>query len=132
MRERYPSCVVGQDHREIIESSDIDAVAIAAPAASHGDLVQMALDAGKDVFVEKPLCLQIAQARALAQQARACDLVLMVGHLLWYHPAITELQRLVSDGALGQLRYIYSNRSTGGGCVKRRTCFGRSHLTTYP
>ena len=102
------------DFAAMLASPTIDAVAIATPAATHGALAARALEAGKHVFVEKPLCLDLAQARALGEDAARRGLVLMVGHLLLYHPAFNALERLVADGKLGELRYAYSNRLSLG------------------
>jgi UDP-2-acetamido-3-amino-2,3-dideoxy-glucuronate N-acetyltransferase len=88
----------------------LDAVVIATPAALHADLARRALEANKDVFVEKPLALTAAEGRALAEEADRRGRVLMVGHLLEYHPAVERLRELVASGELGRLRYIYSNR----------------------
>lgn len=86
------------------------AVAIAAPAAQHAKLVDHFLDLGQHVFVEKPLALNLDDGQRLVAKARAAGLVLMVGHLLHYHPAITRLSELVSTGVLGRLRCLYSHR----------------------
>jgi UDP-2-acetamido-3-amino-2,3-dideoxy-glucuronate N-acetyltransferase len=88
----------------------IQAVAIATPAETHGTMVREALLAGKDVFVEKPLCLSAEQGRSLVDLAREQGRILMVGHLLWYHPAIIKLKELIDRGELGRIQYIYSNR----------------------
>ena len=109
-RERYPDCRTAQAYDEVLRNPAVDAVAIATPAESHGELVRQALRAGKDVFVEKPLCLSVATGEALVAQAREQGRVLMVGHLLWYHPAVLRLKQLVDGGELGRIRYIYSNR----------------------
>lgn len=85
-------------------------VAIAAPAVLHYQLARRALDAGKDVFVEKPICLDLAEARDLVQRAAAANRILMVGHLLQYHPLVQRLQALVAQGELGKLHYLTSNR----------------------
>ena len=73
-------------------------------------MVREALLAGKDVFVEKPLCLSVEQGQALVDLARERGRILMVGHLLWYHPAILKLKELIDSGELGRIQYIYSNR----------------------
>lgn len=95
---------------EVMAASDIDGVAIAMPAALHYDAARRALEAGKDVFVEKPLALDVSDAQALCALARRKNAVLMVGHLLQYHPAYLELKRMIAAGELGRLQYIYSNR----------------------
>jgi len=93
---------------------DIDAVAIAAPAVDHGHLARQALEAGKPVFVEKPLALELGDAEALASLSESRGLPLMVGHLLQYHPAFIRLKELVADGAIGDVRHITSNRLNPG------------------
>jgi len=88
----------------------ITKVAIAAPAVLHHRLAKAALLAGKDVYVEKPLCLNVGDANDLISLAKQTGRILMVGHLLQYHPCILELQRLVGQGELGKVQYITSNR----------------------
>jgi len=90
--------------------SDCNGVVIAAPAAQHFDLTQKALKAGKHVFVEKPLSLKVEEAKKLCDLSIQVDRKLMVGHLLQYHPAFLKLKRLIAQGNLGRLQYIYSNR----------------------
>jgi UDP-2-acetamido-3-amino-2,3-dideoxy-glucuronate N-acetyltransferase len=95
---------------EALADSGIDGIAIAAPAVLHARLAREALEAGKHVFVEKPLALHAADAEGLCQLAERIDRRLMVGHLLQYHPAFLRLKELVREGALGRLQYVYSNR----------------------
>lgn len=95
---------------EVWSNPDITRVAIAAPAVLHHRLAKAALLAGKDVFVEKPLCLDLADAQELIELARLRGRILMVGHLLQYHPLVQHLQQLVDAGELGPLQYITSNR----------------------
>jgi predicted dehydrogenase len=90
--------------------SSVAAVVIATPAASHAPLVRAAIASGKHVFVEKPLCVSAAEGRALAAQAEAASRILMVGHLLLYHPAIVMLKRMIDAGELGALCYLYGTR----------------------
>jgi UDP-2-acetamido-3-amino-2,3-dideoxy-glucuronate N-acetyltransferase len=94
----------------ILGRSDITGVVIAVPAVGHGRLVRQALDAGKHVFVEKPLSLDLAEAEKLCTLADANRRVLMVGHLLQYHTGFLKLKELTASGALGRLLYLYSNR----------------------
>jgi UDP-2-acetamido-3-amino-2,3-dideoxy-glucuronate N-acetyltransferase len=98
------------DYDAVLKNPHIDAVVIAAPAVRHFELTKMALQAGKHVFVEKPLALQVPEGRELVDIANKSSLVLMVGHILEYHPAIIELKRLVHEGQLGKILYIYSSR----------------------
>ena len=95
---------------EVFADPTIAGVAIATPAVTHAELVERALLAGKDVFVEKPLALSLDEAQKLNDLASDKRRVLMVGHLLWYHPAVLQLKKLVEDGELGRIEYIYSNR----------------------
>ena len=102
--------VAAQSWQEALTDPEIQAVAIASPAEQHARMVEEALAAGKHVFIEKPLALRHADGVRLVAQAEKRGLVLMVGHLLHYHAAFIKLRALVRDGALGRLRYIYSNR----------------------
>jgi UDP-2-acetamido-3-amino-2,3-dideoxy-glucuronate N-acetyltransferase len=99
-----------QSVKDVLTDMAVRRVAIAAPAALHYELAKAALLAGKDVFVEKPLCLEVEEAQKLVALAQKQGLVLMVGHLLQYHPCIQTLQSLLAEGELGKLHYITSNR----------------------
>jgi UDP-2-acetamido-3-amino-2,3-dideoxy-glucuronate N-acetyltransferase len=99
-----------RDVAAVLADPTIEAVAIATPAETHTTIVRAALLADKDVFVEKPLSLAVSDASDLVELAAHRQRVLMVGHLLWYHPAVLQLKALVDDGALGRLQYIYSTR----------------------
>jgi len=92
----------------------IDAVAIAVPAADHAQVVLRALDAGKHVYVEKPLALELNDAEECAARADRVGKTLMVGHLLQYHPAFLTLKAAVAAGEIGELRHITSNRLNPG------------------
>lgn len=107
---RFPGLSLTADLAAVLADPAVTAAAIATPAATHGSLVRQALLAGKDVFVEKPLCLSAAEGRELADLAAARGRVLMVGHILRYHPAFERLQELTAAGELGRLRYVYSHR----------------------
>lgn len=95
---------------EAIQLPGIDAVAIAAPAALHYQVAKAALLAGVDVYVEKPLCLDLSQAAELVQLAEERGKILMVGHLLQYHACVLALHKLMGEGKLGKLHYVISNR----------------------
>ena len=90
------------------------AVAIATPAETHYELARRALEAGRDVFVEKPLALTYEQGAELVRLAERRRRILMVGHVLEYHPAIVRLHELIRDGELGDVHYIYSHRLSLG------------------
>ena len=109
-KEQYPAVRVVSAYSDVLTDSSIAAVAIATPAESHAAAVREALLAGKDVFVEKPLCLSVEDGEALVALAKKNNRILMVGHLLWYHPAVLKLKELISAGDLGRIQYIYSNR----------------------
>lgn len=94
----------------LLEADDIDAVVIATPAATHAELAISALSAGKHVFVEKPLALSADDAERVAQAAREAGTVLMVGHLMIYHPVVEYLRDLIKSGDLGTIHYLYSAR----------------------
>lgn len=110
LTEKYPDCRTLGDYEKVLRDDAIKAVAIATPAETHAALIREALSAGKDVFVEKPLCLAEAEGKELLALARRQQRILMVGHLLWYHPAILKLKELIEAGELGRIQYIYSNR----------------------
>jgi len=95
---------------DIFGDAAIDAVILATDAPSHYRLAREALDAGKHVFVEKPMTLAPADAEDLVARADRGGRVLMVGHLLEYHPCVLQLKDLVDQGRLGRLRYMYCQR----------------------
>jgi len=99
---------------DLLSREDIQGVVIAAPATEHYALAKQALLAEKNVFVEKPLALLVEEGEELTQLAKMQNRVLMVGHLLHYHPAVKELKRLVHSGQLGKVEYIYSSRLNFG------------------
>ena len=111
LAEKYPECrIFSRDYQAVLKDDTVEGVAIATPAETHAALVRDALLAGKDVFVEKPLCLTAADGEELLALSRRQRRILMVGHVLRYHPAIVKLKQLVEGGDLGRIRYIYSNR----------------------
>ena len=101
-------------YQSILEGEAVQAVVIATPAADHYRHARAALLANKDVFVEKPLALTCQEGGELVEMARDRGRILMVGHVLEYHPAVTRLLQLVAEGELGILRYIYSHRLSLG------------------
>jgi UDP-2-acetamido-3-amino-2,3-dideoxy-glucuronate N-acetyltransferase len=99
---------------DVLGDAAIDAVAVATPAATHYEVVKQCLAAGKDVFVEKPLALNVEQGQELVALAQQSGRILMVGHILLYHPAVVKLRQLIQEGALGRILYCYSNRLNMG------------------
>lgn len=106
----YPGVLATSSYKSILDNPQISQVVIAAPVFQHYKLAKEALLAGKDVYVEKPLCLDCKEAEELVELARQQGAILMVGHLLQYHPYVRKLQEIVGRGDLGKLQYIVSNR----------------------
>ncbi len=102
------------DFQQVLEMTDVEAVVIATPAPTHANLAIQALAAEKDVFVEKPLALTLEDAIQMEAAVKKSDRILMVGHLLEYHPALVKLRTLVAGDKIGKLRYLYSNRLSFG------------------
>jgi UDP-2-acetamido-3-amino-2,3-dideoxy-glucuronate N-acetyltransferase len=107
---QFPGVVSGTSFEEVLADPEIDAVVLATPAALHYQQCKAALLAGKDAFVEKPLALKSSEGEELVRLAAARDRILMVGHILEYHPAVALLKQFIDRGEMGQLLYIYSNR----------------------
>ena len=95
---------------DLLEDDDLDAIALATPVPTHAALAERVLSAGKHCFVEKPLARSVDEAERVVQAARESGRVLMVGHLLEYHPGVEMLKQLIESGELGDVRYLYSNR----------------------
>jgi UDP-2-acetamido-3-amino-2,3-dideoxy-glucuronate N-acetyltransferase len=114
LRKDYPDVRVTRRFSAVLDDKGVRAVAIAVPAEQHYALARKALSSNKDVFVEKPLALHVAQAEELIALARRKRRILMVGHILEYHPAVLKLKELIDAGELGTLLYVYSNRANLG------------------
>jgi UDP-2-acetamido-3-amino-2,3-dideoxy-glucuronate N-acetyltransferase len=99
---------------QLLDDTLCDGIALASPASLHSEQVRWALGAGKHVFVEKPLALSLSEGEELADLARERSRVLMVGHLLQYHPHVMNLIDMVRKGRLGDVRCIYANRLSPG------------------
>lgn len=110
MEKTYPKVRVTGNYDEILNDSAVDAVVIATSSISHFALVKSALEAGKHVFVEKPLTLKVEDAEELVRLANERNRRLMVGHLLLYHPAVTKLKELINKGEVGDIYYVYCQR----------------------
>lgn len=113
-KELAPGVPVGDSFDEVLEDDSIQAIALATPAETHAELSIKAMDSGKDVFVEKPMALTLRDAEEMRAVAEGKGRVLMVGHLLEYHPAVLKLRDLISNGELGRVNYVYSNRLNFG------------------
>jgi UDP-2-acetamido-3-amino-2,3-dideoxy-glucuronate N-acetyltransferase len=110
LRRDYPNVRYCSDYSAVLSDPEIAAVALATPAVTHYRMARAALEAGKDVYVEKPLAIEVGEGRELVELAEKRGRILMVGHILRYHPAIVKLQELVRNGALGKIQCFYSNR----------------------
>lgn len=117
IKSQYPDIIITNSFDELITRSSnnpitrsINAVVIATPAVTHYKIAKSALLAGKNVYVEKPLALNLNEANDLIQIAEQKKRILMVGHILRYHPAVNKLKELIDSGELGKIQYIYSNR----------------------
>ncbi|MFZ5573397.1 MAG: Gfo/Idh/MocA family oxidoreductase [Thermodesulfobacteriota bacterium] len=109
-KEQYPDTEICLSIQDVLSRADIQGVVIATPAETHFVLAREALLAGKHVYVEKPLVLEENEAEELIALGKANGLILMVGHLLQYHPIFVKLRELTTAGELGRIHYIYSHR----------------------
>jgi len=108
---RFPQARITGDLGEVLADDTLDAVALATPVATHADLAVRVLEAGKHCFVEKPMAQSVADAERVVAAAEEHGRVLMVGHLLEYHPGVQQLKQLADSGELGdRIYYIYGNR----------------------
>jgi UDP-2-acetamido-3-amino-2,3-dideoxy-glucuronate N-acetyltransferase len=114
LSSNYPAAKLFNDWPSVLCDPHITAVAVASPAEHHFELTMAALQAGKHVFVEKPLALEWEDGAEMVETARKRNRILMVGHLLHYHPAVIRLKQLINQGVLGRIEYIYSNRLSMG------------------
>ena len=108
--EQYPGVHVTKDFHDIINNKNINGVVVVTPSHTHYKMVKAMLEAGKHVYVEKPISTVAQEAKDLMELANAKGLVLMVGHLLLYHPAVNRLKMLIEEGALGDIVYAQSDR----------------------
>jgi predicted dehydrogenase len=106
----HPDARFSADFDEVLADPELDAVAITTPVSTHAELTERALKAGKHCFVEKPLAQDAAAAERIAALAEERGLVLMIGHLLCYHPGVRQLADLIARGELGEVYYLYSQR----------------------
>lgn len=110
IKENYPNVNVTKDFNDILNNPNIDSVAVVTPSHTHFGLVKLVLQTGKHVYVEKPISTVSKEAKALMEMADEKGLVLMVGHLLLYHPVVNRLKMLIEEGSLGEIRYVQSDR----------------------
>ncbi len=110
LRPHYPEARMTRDFSEVLRDPQVHAVVIATTAPSHFPLGKQALEAGKDVYIEKPFTLEVGHAEELIRIAAERDRILMVGHLLEYHPVVERLRKMIVSGELGDIYYVYSQR----------------------
>jgi predicted dehydrogenase len=108
--DRYPAIRGVQDLDAVLEDRDIDAVVLATPVSTHYELADRALQAGKHVFVEKPLAASGTEAAALLETAAQRGLVLMPGHTFLYSPPVDTIRALIESGELGDIYFVSSSR----------------------
>ncbi len=110
LRPNYPVVKFTQNPQEVIQNTNLDAVVISTPPASHFELSRAAILADKDVFVEKPLVLEVKDGEELVRLAEEKKKILMVGHIMEYHAATLKLKEYIDGGELGKVYYLYSTR----------------------
>jgi predicted dehydrogenase len=113
-RSIAPDIQITDSLDDVLRNDQIQGVALATPAETHAELAIQAMQAGKDVFVEKPMALTLEDAEKMKKVAEETGRILMVGHLLEYHPAVLKLREMIASGELGKINYIYSNRLNFG------------------
>ncbi len=113
-RKKYPNIEILSDYANLLKRDDIDGVCIATPAVTHYPIARDFLLNGKDVLVEKPIALSLKDGEDLLKIAEEKGRILMVDHILRYHPAVIELKKIIDEGVLGKIEYIYSNRLNMG------------------
>lgn len=109
-KDLYPRTHLTTNTQEVFQDDGVEGVVIATPAETHFKMAMQALEQGKDVFVEKPLALSVREGEELVACARERERILMVGHILEYHPGILKMKELIQTGELGKINYVYSNR----------------------
>ncbi len=110
IQKTYPQTKMVEDLRPILEDREVRGVVVASSAVSHFPLAKEILMADKDVLVEKPMSLNTKDAEEMLRLAETRKRILMVGHLLIYHPVVDRLREMVASGELGRLYYIYTQR----------------------
>jgi predicted dehydrogenase len=107
---QLPGVRTTSDLGELLADAELDAIAVTTPVPTHAELALRVIDAGKHCFVEKPLAQSVEAAEDVAAAAERAGVVLMVGHLLEYHPGVERLKQIADSGDLGDIHYVYSNR----------------------
>lgn len=114
IKQLHPAVKTTKDYKKIISDTSIDAVVIATPTVTHYDIARECLDSGKHILVEKPLSVNLKDARELVALAEKKKRILMVGHTFEYNPAINKMKEFIKNGRLGKVYYLYSTRTNLG------------------
>ncbi len=115
---QYPSASSYADYKRLLRDGDVDAVIVATPTSTHREVVEDCLAAGIHVLVEKPLASSVADAEVMVDLAKASGRTLMVGHTFLFHPAVRAIKSYIDEGLLGEIRYLYFQR-TGLGPIRQ-------------
>jgi len=110
LKASFPNINTTQDYKTLLGNPELEAIAVVTEAQYHYQIAKECLLAGKHVLVEKPLALNSQECEDLIDTAKAKNRILMVGHLLEYHPAVRKLKKLIDNGEIGKVYYIYSQR----------------------
>jgi predicted dehydrogenase len=110
VEKTFPTCRAVETNDLVLADPEVDAIIIATPAASHYHLADEALQAGKHVFVEKPLATKVEEVKSLERRASEKGLVVMAGHTFIFNAAVRYVKRMIDAGELGDIRYVYSQR----------------------
>jgi len=110
VERNFPRTTAVESVEQVLDDPEVKAVLIATPAETHFRLAKQMLEAGKHTFVEKPLATRVSEVDELGKYAAERNLVVMAGHTFIYNPAVRYVKQLVDAGALGEIRYIYSQR----------------------
>lgn len=121
-RRNCPGVELASDAVTLLEDPEVEALVIASPIATHYELAMRAFAAGKHVFVEKPMSLDVDQGKELLRVSSASGLVLMVGHVFIYHPAVQFMKRYITSGELGEVFYSYSQKLNLGRLRRDENC----------
>lgn len=114
IKEKYPSVIATSDYQDILRDPTVDAVIIATPTKTHYQIVKAVILAKKHVFVEKPMCYKVEEARELVALAKSQGVKLMVGHIFLFNPAVNYIKKIIDEGQIGKLRHLHFQRRSLG------------------
>jgi predicted dehydrogenase len=110
MKQLYPEVETNKKFEHVVQNPDIDAVAIATPVRFHFEMAKKVLQAGKHVFIEKPMASSTAECKELIQLAGTQNLTVMLGHTFIYSPPVRKIKEIIDCGDIGEIQYISSRR----------------------